>query len=140
VEERDHRFVRAADGRVFGENELWRRTVDRRTGETLSLDLLTRNHAEVATRSRRRRWPTQWGRAALDPVLARRMMGRSQGVILVDDVAVVIVALLAIAGLVLATTLASGIWLGWWRRRHWRGNGPSEVQRENESRGGPDAR
>jgi vancomycin resistance protein VanW len=47
VEERDHRFVRAADGRVFGENELWRRTVDRRTGETVSLDLLTRNHAEV---------------------------------------------------------------------------------------------
>lgn len=47
VEERAHRFVRGTDGRVFRENELWRRTVDRRTGETVSVELITRNHAEV---------------------------------------------------------------------------------------------
>jgi len=47
VEERDHRFVRGDDGRIFRENELWRRTVDRRTGETVSFELITRNHAEV---------------------------------------------------------------------------------------------
>jgi vancomycin resistance protein VanW len=47
VEERDHRFVRGGGGRVFRENELWRRTVDRRTGDTVSFELITRNHAEV---------------------------------------------------------------------------------------------
>ncbi len=30
VEERGHRFVREPDGRVFRQNELWRRTIDRR--------------------------------------------------------------------------------------------------------------
>ncbi len=47
LEERDHRFVRESDGRVFRHNELWRRTVDRRTGDPVGLELITRNHAVV---------------------------------------------------------------------------------------------
>jgi vancomycin resistance protein VanW len=47
VEEAAHRFVREADGIVYRENELWRRVVDRRTGETIERTLLTRNHAIV---------------------------------------------------------------------------------------------
>lgn len=47
VEERNHAFHRLADGRVYRDNELWRRTVDRATGETVDLALLTANHAEV---------------------------------------------------------------------------------------------
>jgi vancomycin resistance protein VanW len=47
VEERNHRFVRDPDGRLFRENELWRRTVDRRTGRELRVELITANHAEV---------------------------------------------------------------------------------------------
>jgi vancomycin resistance protein VanW len=47
VEEREHRFVREHDGRVFRHNELWRRTNDRRTGQLVSVELITRNHAEV---------------------------------------------------------------------------------------------
>jgi vancomycin resistance protein VanW len=49
IEERGHRFVRERDGAVFRNNELWRRTVDRRTGDTLSVELITRNHAKSAT-------------------------------------------------------------------------------------------
>jgi vancomycin resistance protein VanW len=47
VEERNHAFRRARDGRVFRDNELWRRTVDRATGATVDLSLVTVNHAEV---------------------------------------------------------------------------------------------
>lgn len=47
VEERDHRFVRGPDGQVYRENELWRRTVDRRTGDTITVERITRNHALV---------------------------------------------------------------------------------------------
>jgi vancomycin resistance protein VanW len=47
VEERGHRFVRGVDGQVYRENELWRRTVDRRTGDTVSVKRITRNHARV---------------------------------------------------------------------------------------------
>jgi vancomycin resistance protein VanW len=47
VEERGHRFVGGLDGCVFRENELWRRTVDRRTGETIDVQLITRNRAQV---------------------------------------------------------------------------------------------
>lgn len=47
VEEREHRFVRGPDGRVYRENELWRRTVDRRTGDTVAAERITRNHALV---------------------------------------------------------------------------------------------
>ena len=48
VEEEGHRFVREVDGRVYRENELWRRVVERRTGATLERSLLARNHALVA--------------------------------------------------------------------------------------------
>lgn len=47
VEEVGHRFVREADGIVYRENELWRRVVDRRTGETVERTRLTRNHSIV---------------------------------------------------------------------------------------------
>ena len=47
VDEVGHRFVREAAGVVYRENELWRRTVDRRTGDTVDRTLLTRNHAIV---------------------------------------------------------------------------------------------
>jgi vancomycin resistance protein VanW len=48
VEEDGHRFERGADGLVYRDNELWRRVVDRRTGETVERTLITRNHALVA--------------------------------------------------------------------------------------------
>jgi vancomycin resistance protein VanW len=48
VDELGHRFVREADGAVYRENELWRRAVDRRTGETVQRTLLTRNHSLVS--------------------------------------------------------------------------------------------
>ena len=47
VEERGHRFVRGADGRLYRENELWRTVVDRATGQTMREELVTRNHAQV---------------------------------------------------------------------------------------------
>jgi vancomycin resistance protein VanW len=47
LEEEGHRFVREADGVVYRENELWRRIVNRRTGETVERTLVTRNHAVV---------------------------------------------------------------------------------------------
>ena len=46
VEEREHRFFRE-NGRVYRANELWRRVIDRRTGETLRQELLMKNCAEV---------------------------------------------------------------------------------------------
>ena len=48
VEEVGQRFTRGDDGRVYRENELWRRTVDVRSGETIDRRLITRNHAMVA--------------------------------------------------------------------------------------------
>lgn len=47
VEERNHRFHRETDGRLFRDNELWRRTVDAATGRTVDCALLAVNHAEV---------------------------------------------------------------------------------------------
>jgi vancomycin resistance protein VanW len=47
VAEHGHRFVRAADGSVWRENELWRRTISRRTGDLVEERLVTRNHARV---------------------------------------------------------------------------------------------
>ena len=47
VEERDHRFSRGADGRIYRDNELWRRAIDERSGQTVELALVTRNHALV---------------------------------------------------------------------------------------------
>ena len=46
VEEREHRFFRR-DDRVYRANELWRRTIDKRTGETTGQTLLMANCAEV---------------------------------------------------------------------------------------------
>ena len=48
VEEHGLRFARGEDGIVYRDNELWRRVVDRRTGEMLERTLITRNHAVVA--------------------------------------------------------------------------------------------
>jgi len=47
VEERDHRFIREADGTVYRENELWRLTLDATTNEVRAEELVTRNRAEV---------------------------------------------------------------------------------------------
>jgi vancomycin resistance protein VanW len=47
VLERGHRFVRDTDGQVFRENEIWRRSVDRATGRTLSESRITANHVLV---------------------------------------------------------------------------------------------
>ena len=47
VEERAHRFLRDATGRVYRENELWRTTIDRRTGALAKTELVARNHCEV---------------------------------------------------------------------------------------------
>lgn len=46
VEERNHRFLRR-DGRNYRENEIWRRVVERRTGETVRTELLMQNFSEV---------------------------------------------------------------------------------------------
>ncbi|MEP7378879.1 MAG: VanW family protein [Chloroflexota bacterium] len=47
VEERNHRFWRAADGKVYRDNELWQVTTDRASGARLGSRLITRNHALV---------------------------------------------------------------------------------------------
>ncbi|MEI8332855.1 MAG: VanW family protein [Chloroflexota bacterium] len=47
IEERAHRFTRDAGGRVRRRNELWRRTVDRRTGETTAIEAVTVNDSLV---------------------------------------------------------------------------------------------
>lgn len=46
LEEREHRFVRREDGN-FRQNEIWRRAVDKRTGNTLREELLVSNFALV---------------------------------------------------------------------------------------------
>jgi vancomycin resistance protein VanW len=46
MEERSHRFLQR-DGKNFRENEIWRKTVDKQTGNTLSEDMLIHNFAEV---------------------------------------------------------------------------------------------
>ena len=47
VVQRQHRFVREADGTVYRENELWRLTLDAATSEVQAEELVTRNRAEV---------------------------------------------------------------------------------------------
>ena len=47
VEERDHRFVRDPDGRVRRRNELWRRSVDRRTGVLAATEPIAVNDSLV---------------------------------------------------------------------------------------------
>jgi len=46
LEERNHRFVRRAD-QNFRQNEIWRRVVDKRTGDTVREELLVSNFALV---------------------------------------------------------------------------------------------
>ena len=46
IEEREHRFFRR-DGKVYRANELWRRVICRRTGQTSSQELVMSNCAEV---------------------------------------------------------------------------------------------
>ncbi len=46
VFERNHRFYRT-DGRIFRENEIWRRVIDRRTGNMIHEELIVRNNSEV---------------------------------------------------------------------------------------------
>jgi vancomycin resistance protein VanW len=47
VEEQGHRFIRDSGGAVYRENELWRRVVDRRTGDIVERTLIARNHSLV---------------------------------------------------------------------------------------------
>lgn len=47
LEERNHRFYRGDNGKVFRENEIWRKEVDKRTGLFIGEQRLIRNHAEV---------------------------------------------------------------------------------------------
>lgn len=47
VKERDHRFFKDADGAWWRENRLYQVAVDRRTGETISDDLIVHNVAKV---------------------------------------------------------------------------------------------
>jgi len=47
VEERGHGFAIGPDGRTYRDNELWRRTVDRATGDTVRIERITRNHSLV---------------------------------------------------------------------------------------------
>jgi vancomycin resistance protein VanW len=47
VEERAHRFSHDADGRVRRRNELWRRVVDRRTGDVTAVERITVNDSLV---------------------------------------------------------------------------------------------
>lgn len=46
VEERNHRFLQR-DGRNYRENEIWRRVVDKRSGETHQIERLMQNFSEV---------------------------------------------------------------------------------------------
>lgn len=46
IKERNHRYLRR-DGVNYRENEIWRRTIDVRTGETASLEMLMHNFSEV---------------------------------------------------------------------------------------------
>lgn len=50
VEERGHAFSRDPEGRVFRDNELWQKTIDRASGATLQARLIARNHALVKYR------------------------------------------------------------------------------------------
>lgn len=56
VFERNHRFVRGDDGRIYRENEIWRRVMDRVTGLQLREELISRNHSLV-----KYAWPASTG-------------------------------------------------------------------------------
>ncbi|MBB4826306.1 vancomycin resistance protein VanW [Sporosarcina luteola] len=46
IVEREHAFYQQ-DGKKFRKNEIWRKTVDKRTGQCVKEELLLKNHAEV---------------------------------------------------------------------------------------------
>lgn len=46
VFEKDHRFI-LENGRNYRENEIWRKVIDRRTGNQIREEMLVKNHAEV---------------------------------------------------------------------------------------------
>ncbi|GAA0329473.1 VanW family protein [Bacillus carboniphilus] len=46
IEERNHRFIQM-DGKNYRENEIWRKTIDVRTGKEVDTTLLIKNFAEV---------------------------------------------------------------------------------------------
>lgn len=46
VFEKEHRFLHL-DGKNFRENEIWRDVIDKRTGDTVSSEMLVKNFAEV---------------------------------------------------------------------------------------------
>ncbi|MDP5272963.1 VanW family protein [Chengkuizengella axinellae] len=46
IEEKNHRFIQK-DGKNYRENEIWRRIVDKRTGNTLNKELIVHNFSEV---------------------------------------------------------------------------------------------
>lgn len=46
IHERNHRFL-ARGGKNFRENEIWRETIDRRTGNRVAEELIVKNFAEV---------------------------------------------------------------------------------------------
>lgn len=46
IEERDHQFLKR-DGKNYRQNEIWRKTVDKRTGQTIKEELLIKNFSEV---------------------------------------------------------------------------------------------
>lgn len=46
IKEKNHRFIRE-NGKTLRENEIWRETFDRKTGNKISEELVVKNHAEV---------------------------------------------------------------------------------------------
>lgn len=46
IEERNHQFLKR-EGKIYRQNEIWRRTVDKRTGLTVKEELLIKNFSEV---------------------------------------------------------------------------------------------
>lgn len=46
IEERNHQF-HVKDGKNYRENEIWRRVVDKKTGRTMTEELLVHNYSEV---------------------------------------------------------------------------------------------
>ena len=46
IEERNHRFLKQ-NGKNYRENEIWRKTIDKRTGEMVNEELLIKNFSEV---------------------------------------------------------------------------------------------
>ncbi len=46
IEEKDHQFLKR-DGKNYRQNEIWRKTIDKITGQMLKEELLIKNFSEV---------------------------------------------------------------------------------------------